>query len=82
MADLKPDQNTNLQSAVNRVGSSVTEIIAFRDGSKKTFKGVITESLEQGEFTKFQTKTIPLVAIHTKNVNYFEVHREEVAPND
>jgi hypothetical protein len=74
----QPDQTTNLQSSVNRVGSFVTEIIAFRDGSKKTFKGIDTESIEQGEFTKFRTKTIPLVGIHTQNVNYFEVHTEEV----
>lgn len=76
--DQQKDPQSNLQSSVNRVGASVTEIICFTDGTKKTFKGVLTDTIEQGEFTKFQTKKIPLVGIHTKNVNYFEVHREEV----
>ena len=44
---------TNLLSSVNKEGDHVTQIIHFKDGTRKTIHGIITSSIETGKFTKF-----------------------------
>lgn len=66
----------NLKSSVNRKGKTVSEIITFTTGIKKTFHGVKTETIEQGQFTKFETEDDRLVLINDKNVAYIEVFGE------
>ena len=46
----------NLQSTINEQGKYVTQIIHFVGGIKRTYMGIITESIKQGQFTKFKCK--------------------------
>lgn len=67
----------SLQSSVGGKGKIVDEIIHFSGGSKKTFRGVIADTIEQSEFTQFETLDGKRVYINTKNVDCFEVFRKE-----
>ena len=70
------NQETNLQSSVNRVGDLVTQVIVFRDGVKKTYHNVLSSTIEDGTFCKFRTKTGQLILINTQNVLSIEVYPE------
>lgn len=63
----------NLQSSVNRKGKVVIQVTHFKGNIKRTFHGVITDTIEQGEFTKFELEDGRMIQINTKNVLYFEV---------
>lgn len=63
----------NLLSSVNQLGEEVTQIIHFRDGSKKTFEGVLTETIKQGQFVQFKLKDGRMIYVNDKNVNCVEV---------
>ena len=53
------DENTlNLGSSVNKVGKTVTQIIHFKGGYRKTIHGIKTETVEQVQFTKFKFKSL------------------------
>ena len=65
----------SMKSSVENLGEKVNQIIHFRDGSKKTFKGVITASIEQSEFTHFDMEDGRRIYVNTENVNCFEVFR-------
>lgn len=67
----------NLQSTVNTVGNTVTQIIHFSGGNKRTIHGIITESIKQGEFTKFRTTSGVMRMINTSNVDCIEVFAED-----
>lgn len=60
-------------SSVGRKGKTVTQIIIFSGGNTKTFCGVITASIVQGEFTQFELTDGRRIYINTKNVDFFEV---------
>ena len=66
----------SLQSSVEEKGKIVTQIIHYMDGTKKTFKGVITSTIEQSEFTRFDLKSGRRIYINTINVKTFEVFEE------
>jgi len=68
--------NVCLNSSVGEWGSSVTQIITGISGIKKTFRGVISASIEQGQFTHFKTKDGRLVMVNDKNVMFVEVFKE------
>ena len=67
----------NLKSTVNTVGDSVTQIIHFVYGSKLTFNGILTETIKQGQFTKFYTKDGRMIMINDKNVLAIEIFNED-----
>ena len=67
----------NLQSSANKQGKVVTEIIHFKNGSKKTIEGIITESIRQGQFTQFKLTDGRLIYINDRNVNMVEVFNEK-----
>jgi hypothetical protein len=54
-------------------GEVVDQIVHFVDGTKKTFKGVKTATIEQSEFTHFELDDGRRIYINTNNVNCFEV---------
>lgn len=56
------------------MGKVVDQVVGFSDGEQKSFKGVITQSIEVGLFTKFKTTDGKLVAINHRRVNWFETH--------
>lgn len=70
----------NLKSSVENQGKTVTQIVTNLNGIKKTFKGIKTETIEQGEFTHFQTTDGRLVLVNTKNISWVEVFKEEEKP--
>ena len=65
-----------LKSSVAQKGRYVTQIIHFVGGHCKTIHGVDTETIEQGQFTKFTTKEGIMVLIHDPNVLMIEVFEE------
>lgn len=66
----------NLQSSVSQKGEIVTQIIGFKDGSKKTYHNIITETIEQSEFTRFDLLDGRRVYINTANVLWLEVIKQ------
>ena len=71
------EMKTNLLDSVREKGKYVTQIIHFVGGEKRTFNGVLTESIKQGQFTKFFTKEGRMILIHDPNVLMVEVFQEE-----
>ncbi len=67
----------DLKSSVESKGKTVTQIITFMGGTKKTIKGVISSSISQGQFTKFNTTDGRLVMVNDQNVLCVEVFSEE-----
>ena len=55
---------------------TITQIIHFKGGVKRTFNGVITNSIRQGQFTKFQQKDGTWVMVNDKNVLCIEVFKK------
>ena len=66
----------NLQSTVNEQGKYVTQIIHFIGGIKRTYNGIITESIKQGQFTKFTCKDGTMIVVNDNNVLCIEVFKE------
>lgn len=66
----------NLRSSTNEVGESVTQIIHFKSGEKRTYHGLLTSSIKQGQFTKFRTKDGNMIMINDREVLVIEVFPE------
>ena len=71
------DKKIDLQSSVKDVGDIVTQIIHFKGGIKRTYSGIITESIRQGQFTKFKLTDGSMIIINDVNVLCIEVFAEE-----
>lgn len=67
----------NLQSNVNSIGEVVTEIIHFSGGNKRTFSGIKSESIKQGEFTKMDLVDGRRLMVNTANVDCIEVFKQD-----
>ncbi|MDA9846849.1 hypothetical protein N9C10_02840 [Flavobacteriaceae bacterium] len=65
--------NINLQSSVSECGDYVTQIIHFVGGEKRTFHDIETDSIKQGQFTKFKLKDGRTLMINDKNVLCVEI---------
>tara|TARA_Y100001963_G_C6758168_1_gene438011 strand:- start:1567 stop:1779 length:213 start_codon:yes stop_codon:yes gene_type:complete len=68
---------TDLQSSLKKVGEYVTQIIHFKDGVKRTFEGVKTTNIKQGQMTKLELKDGRYVLINDANVLCIEVFSED-----
>lgn len=68
--------SVSLKSSVEEKGKYVTQIITMLGGYKKTFRFIDSSTIEQGEFTHFETKDGRLVMVNTKNVLFVEVFSE------
>ena len=66
----------NLQSTINEQGKYVTQIIHFVGGIKRTYTGIITESIKQGQFTKFKCRDGSMIVVNDANVLCVEVFKE------
>ena len=66
----------DLQSSVKSQGESVTQIIHFINGEKRTFENIQTSSIKQGQFTKLITSDGRMIMINDKNVLCIEVFPE------
>lgn len=67
----------NLQSSLIDKGKYVTQIFHFVGGVKRTFKGIKTETIRQGQFTKLECKNGATLMINDKNILMIEVFVEE-----
>ena len=67
----------DLNSSVKQVGKHVTQCIHFVGGEKRTFNGVISSTLKQGQFTKFKCKNGITVMVNDKNVVCIEIFEEK-----
>jgi len=66
----------NLKSTINNMGNTVTQIIHFSGGNKRTFGGIITKTIKQGEFTKMKLRDGRMLLVNTRNVDCIEVFGE------
>ena len=67
----------NLLSSVTKEGEIVTQIVHFKDGTRKTIHGIITDSIETGKFTKYNTEDGRMIMINDDNVNMIETFKEQ-----
>ena len=72
------DWKNDLQSSVKKQGKYVTQIIHFVGGVKRTYDGIISDTIRQGQFTKFQCKNGAMVMINDANVLMIEVFPEGI----
>jgi hypothetical protein len=77
---LEEYKRTSLRSSVTKRGETVTQIITATTGIKKTFRGVISNSIEQGQFTHFDTLDGRTVLVNDANVFCIEVFKEDRSP--
>lgn len=66
----------DLKSTTKKQGKFVTQIIHFINGEKRTFEGIRTDNIKQGQFTKLETKDGRLLMINDKNVLCIEVFKQ------
>ena len=67
----------SLKSSITAKGKYVSKILHFVGGEKRTFNGVDTDSIKQGQFTKFETKDGRLVMVNDKNILCIEIIKEQ-----
>ena len=67
---------TNLKSTVNESGETVTQIIHFVGGVKRTYHGLLSKSIKQGQFTKIKCKDGTMLMVNDRNVLLIEVFPE------
>ena len=67
----------DLQSSLREKGDYVTQIIHFVDGVKRTFEGVSTSKIKQGQMTKLELKDGRTVLVNDANVLCIEVFSED-----
>jgi hypothetical protein len=70
------DKMVSLKSSITAKGKYVSKILHFVGGEKRTFNGVDTDSIKQGQFTKFETKDGRLVMVNDKNILCIEIIKE------
>ena len=67
----------NLKSTINSQGKTVTQIIHFIGDIKRTYHGILSDSIKQGQFTKMMCKDGTMLMINDTNVLWIEVFPEE-----
>jgi len=58
---------------------TVTQIVHFKDGIKRTFNGILPETIRQGQFTKFKLVDGSMILINDINVLCIEVFADTCA---
>lgn len=66
----------SLKSSAEKKGKTVTQIITATSGIKKTIHGIRTETIEQGQFSKFETVDGRLIFVNDENVFVVETFAE------
>lgn len=67
----------NLQSTVNVQGEYVTQVIHFVGGIKRTYIGIKSDTIKQGQFTKMMCKDGSMLMVNDENVLCIEVYKEK-----
>lgn len=63
----------SLKSSVEEKGEIVDQILHFSRGRKATFRGVLTDTIQQQQFTHFDLIDGRRIYVNDDNVNWFEV---------
>ena len=67
----------NLKSTVNEQGEYVTQIIHFINGIKRTYHGILSSSIKQGQFTKMKCKDGTMIMVNDNNVLCIEIFKDK-----
>jgi len=67
----------NLKSTINSQGETVTQIIHFVGDVKRTYHGIISSSIKQGQFTKMKCTDGTMIMVNDKNVLCIEIFPEK-----
>ena len=67
----------DLESSIKKQGKWVTQIIHFINGVKRTYHGILPESIKQGQFTKMKCKDGTMIVVNDANVLCIEVFKED-----
>ena len=67
----------DLQSSLKKKGNYVTQIIHFKDGVKRTFSGILPDTIKQGQYTKMSTIDGRVLMVNDGNVLCIEVFQED-----
>ena len=77
----KNDHFINAVDTINwkagKMGKTVTQVIEFKGGIRKTIPGVLTATIENGVFTKFMVEDGRMFMINDSNVLCIEIFKEE-----
>ena len=65
----------NLKSSANKVGDTITQIVHFSGGNKRTFSNIISSQISQGQFTKLYQEDGTLIMVNDKNVDCIEIFK-------
>lgn len=68
----------SLKSSACQLGQTVTQILINNTGQKKTYRGVITSTIEEGSRCKFRTTDGRLIMVRDADTWIVEVHEEKV----
>ena len=66
----------DLKSSIREQGKYVTQIFHFVGGVKRTYDGIIVDSIRQGQFTKFKCRDGSMIVVNDANVLCVEVFKE------
>ena len=72
-----PNLKSSLSTSYFLDCDSVTQIIHFKGGIKRTFSGIKPESIKQGQYTKMSTLDGRMLIINDSNVLCIEVFPED-----
>ena len=67
----------DLKSSICEVGKKVTQIIHGIHGEKRTFNGILTKTIKQGQFTKMTCEDGKVILINDNNILCIEVFNED-----
>lgn len=70
---MKEELKVSTKATISRYGKTCTQIIHFVGGEKRTFYGLRTDNIKQGQFTKLETIDNNIIMINDKNVLCVEV---------
>lgn len=66
----------DLKSTVSQVGKATTQIFHFVGGEKRTFSGIKTDEMKEGEMLKLILEDGRMLIINKKNLLMAEVFKE------
>lgn len=72
----KESTSENLDSSVNEIGEVTTQIFHCITGKKRTFTGLLTESIKEGSHLKIKRKNGSYLIINIENTWITEVFPE------
>ena len=72
----KPNLKSSISTNYFLKSESVTQIIHFKDGVKRTFSGILPDTLKQGQYTKMPTVDGRMLMVNDDNVLCIEVFAE------